>query len=365
MTSELELDAVLQRLVDEVAGLLRAEAVDCFLLDQQRGVLRCAAVHGSLEGIVGFEFPADRGLAGRAIARGRPVVSDDYANLPEAVPHPSYEGFRSAIVAPMRWSGEVMGILGVGTRDPARRFTQADAGLLEAFANLAALALRNAESFAERTRQARIQRGFYRIAAVLGQPISREETFDALAQAASDALGGASAAVLMPGEDDLRLDGMHNLPGLLVQFLEKGLGDPTGPLRAAARNGRVLAAPRLEDDERFDEEWRERRARERLPRAAGRPGRGAAHRRVRARARLLRRGAALHRRRPRARPQPRRSRPRRARAKRAVRSRAAGPRRWRSSSRAPARCWPPSSTRPPCSTRSSARRRRCSTPTPR
>ena len=256
VTSELELDAVLQRLVDEVAGLLQAEAVDCFLLDQQRGVLRCAAVHGSLEVIVGFEFPADRGLAGRAIARGRPVVSDDYVNLPEAVPHPGYEGFRSAIVAPMRWSGEVLGILGVGTRDPARRFSQADAGLLEAFANLAALALRNAESFAERTRQARIQRGFYRIASVLGQPISREETFDALAQAASDALGGGSAAVLMPDDDDLRLDGMHNLPGLLVQFLENGLGDPTGPLRAAARNGRVLAAPRLEDDERFDEQWR-------------------------------------------------------------------------------------------------------------
>src|SRR6185503_17288938 len=72
VTSELELDAVLQRLVDEVADLLRAEAVDCFLLDQERGVLRCAAVHGSLEGIVGFEFPADRGLSGRAIARGRP-----------------------------------------------------------------------------------------------------------------------------------------------------------------------------------------------------------------------------------------------------------------------------------------------------
>ena len=60
----------------------------------------------------------------------------------------------------------------------------------------------------------------------------------------------------MPGEDDLRLDGMHNLSGLLVQFLEKGLGDPTGPLRAAARNGRVLASPQLDDDERFDEEWR-------------------------------------------------------------------------------------------------------------
>ncbi|HET7554229.1 MAG TPA: GAF domain-containing protein [Gaiellaceae bacterium] len=255
VTSELELDAVLQRLVDEVAALLGAEAVDCFLLDRDRGVLRCAAVHGSLEGIVGFEFPADRGLSARAIARGRPVLSDDYGAVAGDVPHPGYEGFRSALVAPMRWSGEVMGILGVGTRDEERRFTGADASLLEAFANLAALALRNAESFAERSRQARIQRGFYRIASVLGEPISQEETFDALAQAAAEALGSGSAAVLMPRDDDLRLEGMHGLPGLLVQFLEDGLGDPSGPLRASARNGRVLAAPRLADDERFDGEW--------------------------------------------------------------------------------------------------------------
>jgi PAS domain S-box-containing protein len=255
VTSELELDTVLQRLVDEVASMLDAEAVDCYLLEPDRGVLRCAAVHGLLEGIVGFEFPSDRGLSGRAIARGRPVLSDDYASLPDAVPHPVYEGFRSAIVAPMRWSGEAIGILGVGTRNPSRRFTHGDAGLLEAFASLAALSLRNAESFAERTRQARIQRGFYRIAAVLGEPISLEETFDALAQAACDALGGGSAAVLMPSHDDLRLAGLHGLPGLLVKFLEDGLGDPSGPLRTCARGGRVLAAPRLADDERFDEEW--------------------------------------------------------------------------------------------------------------
>ena len=256
VTSELELKAVLQRLVDEVAQLLRAEAVDCFLLDAERGVLRCAAVHGLLEGIVGFEFPAEKGLSGRAIARGRPVLSDDYSELTETVPHPAYEGFHSAIVAPMRWSGEVRGILGVGTRDAERKFTSGQADLLEAFANLAALALRNAESFEERSRQARIQRGFYRIASVLGEPISLEETLDALAQAASEALGGASAAVLMPKADDLRLAGLHGLPGLLVKFLENGLGEPSGALRSCARGRRVLASPRLHDDDRFDDEWR-------------------------------------------------------------------------------------------------------------
>jgi PAS domain S-box-containing protein len=256
VTSELELDAMLQRLVDEVAELLRAEAVDCYLLDAERGVLRCSAVHGLPEEIVGFEFPSEKGLAGRAIARGRSALADDYAQVPEAVPHQAYRGFRSAIVAPMRWSGEVKGVLGVGTRDPERRLTRTEADLLGAFANLAALALRNAESFEERSRQARVQRGFYRIASVLGEPISIEETLDAVAQAAAEALGGSSAAVLMPGTDDLLLAGLHGLPAPLVRFLEQGLSDPGDPLRTCARRRRVLAAPRLEEDDRFDEEWR-------------------------------------------------------------------------------------------------------------
>ncbi len=257
VTSELELDAVLQRLVDEVAELLRAEAVDCYLLDPERGVLRCSAVHGLPEETVGFEFPSEKGLAGRAIARGRSALADDYSQVSEAVPHPAYRGFRSAIVAPMRWSGEVKGVLGVGTRDRERRLTRTEADLLEAFANLAALALRNAESFEEHTRQARVQRGFYRIASVLGEPISLEETLDAVAQAAAEALGGSSAAVLMPGTDDLRLAGLHGLPGPLVRFLEEGLSDSGDPLRTCARRRRVLAAPRLAEDDRFGDEWRQ------------------------------------------------------------------------------------------------------------
>ena len=60
----------------------------------------------------------------------------------------------------------------------------------------------------------------------------------------------------MPQADDLRLAGLHGLPGLLVKFLEDGLGDPSGALRSCARGRRVLAAPRLSDDDRFDDEWR-------------------------------------------------------------------------------------------------------------
>ena len=90
----------------------------------------------------------------------------------------------------MVWAGEVRGVLGVGLRDRRAALRQADSDLLEAFAGLASLALRNAESFAERTRQARVQRGFYRIAVAARRAALAAETLDAAAQAASEALGG-------------------------------------------------------------------------------------------------------------------------------------------------------------------------------
>ena len=116
VTSELDLDAVLQRLVEEVTNLLSADAADCYLLDPDRSVLRCAAVHGFDEHLVGFEFPADKGVAGLALQRGRPVSMVDYEDLGRQVPHPAYEGFSQAVVAPVVWGGETRGVLGVGMR---------------------------------------------------------------------------------------------------------------------------------------------------------------------------------------------------------------------------------------------------------
>jgi hypothetical protein len=93
VTSELELETVLQRLVDEVATLLEVEAADLYLYDLRVGVLRCAAVHGMPSELVGFEFSAERGVAAEAIRRNAPVISADYERLDEPVPHPAYEGF--------------------------------------------------------------------------------------------------------------------------------------------------------------------------------------------------------------------------------------------------------------------------------
>ncbi|HEY3922563.1 MAG TPA: GAF domain-containing protein [Gaiellaceae bacterium] len=251
VTSELELDAVLKRLVEEVTKLLHADAADLYLLDRERGILRCAAVHGFPESLVGFEFSADKGVAALAVQRERPVAVNAYSELGDEIPHDAYRGFAHALVAPMTWGGEVRGVLGVGARaEGTPTFEQSEIDLLETFAGLASLALRNAQSYAERTRQARVERAFARVATLLSQSVGRAETMDAAAHAASDAVGGDFAAVLMPEGGLLAVAGAHALPDA-VRALE-----PPPILVDAAMDGRVLAAPRIDDDERFDSDWR-------------------------------------------------------------------------------------------------------------
>jgi PAS domain S-box-containing protein len=117
-------------------------------------------------------------------------------------------------------------------------------------------ALRKAETFAQSARRARVQRGLHRIASVLGQSLSRSATLDAVAKAATEALGGTFAAVMMPRSGQLELAGQFELPTRLVDSLVEGVA-AQGPLLDAASRRRILAAPSVPGDVRFDSTWRE------------------------------------------------------------------------------------------------------------
>jgi PAS domain S-box-containing protein len=110
-------------------------------------------------------------------------------------------------------------------------------------------AVRTAGLLADSSRQARVQRGFYRIASVLGEPVSRAEAYDAAAQAATEALGGDFAAVLARGAGGLVFVGGHELRPEV-----RSLAVPQA-LTGAAQDGHVLAAPDVANDDRFDGEW--------------------------------------------------------------------------------------------------------------
>jgi PAS domain S-box-containing protein len=239
LTSDLRFDVVIRRLVEEVRALVNADAAECWTMLPGGSELVCRAVLGLPDDQLGRRM-APEGVLGEAIATGKPVLHRTAENELEAT------GFAEVLDAPISSFGEIRGVLGVRSRQPGR-FDDSDLRLIEAFASLASIALRNAEAFEESDRQARVERGFYRIAKVLSEPLSAEATLDAVAQAAAEALGGDSAAVLRAAGGELELAGAFQLgEGLAAYFREDAVA-----LSACARAGKVLASRRLGEDSRF------------------------------------------------------------------------------------------------------------------
>src|SRR5205823_3041206 len=93
--------------------------------------------------MIGRRVEVGAGLAGRAIATGRPVSTNEYLSEVRPPPEGPFRDVRSALAAPMRWDGELRGVLWVGYRTE-HVVKDTDLRLLESFAELAAVACRNA-----------------------------------------------------------------------------------------------------------------------------------------------------------------------------------------------------------------------------
>ena len=133
----------------------------------------------------------------------------------------------------------------------AHPLTDGERILVEAVRYEIGAAVRTAALLADHSRQARVQRGFYRIASLLGAPFSLAEAYDAAAQAATEALGGDFAAVLTAGGGGLVLVGGHDLrPEVRELPFPQAFVD-------AAQDGQMLAAPDVPRDGRFGEAWLE------------------------------------------------------------------------------------------------------------
>jgi PAS domain S-box-containing protein len=255
LTSDLRFESVIRRLVEEVVALTGADAADCWILEPDRALLRCRAVVGIPEWNVGRQIPPE-GTIGRALQTGTSVLTHDFAAAEQPPPSPPYAVFNDVMCTPITWLGEARGVLGVCAREPGR-FDESDLEVVEVFARFASLALHNAESFGERERQAQVQRGFYRIAEMLGSTLSRAETLDALAQAACDALGGDAALVLGLRDGSSSLAGTHELPSSLRAVLGADGGEAPRPFAGRPTGEQVLVSPDLAADERFDASLRE------------------------------------------------------------------------------------------------------------
>jgi diguanylate cyclase (GGDEF)-like protein len=141
LNESLDLSRVLPRICREAAEILDADTAGVYRGSAAGGLVLEATT--SSPDLVGSHVEPGAGIAGRAIALGRPIMSRGDEGVAGAAPATRGRTVHSALAAPMRWDGELRGVLYVGWYAP-RDLGEDELALLESFAELAAIACRNA-----------------------------------------------------------------------------------------------------------------------------------------------------------------------------------------------------------------------------
>lgn len=151
LNASLDLDTVLRTLTREADAALGGDMAGVYLGDGATGGVATAG-HNTPPEWTGYVMKPGEGIGGEVLKTGRSAITNAYqedVRLPASV---IARHLQTAVAVPMRWDGELKGALSVGF-SRMRRVTPADLRLLEAFADLAAVACRNAEAFQSASRQ--------------------------------------------------------------------------------------------------------------------------------------------------------------------------------------------------------------------
>jgi len=199
INSTLDLKTVLDNIAESAAKVMGAEAGSVLIHDKPRAKLVFVSATGERSHLVlGREFDADLGIAGRVAATGKAEIVDDVATdrgFYHGIDEISNFKTRTLAAAPMIANREVIGVVEVLNRIEGE-FNDGDLELLKVFANLAAIAARNAQ-----THERLNQHHQFLCEQVLkaDQIIGESEAIKAV-RALCDRVTGSSVSVLLLGE---------------------------------------------------------------------------------------------------------------------------------------------------------------------
>ncbi|HEX9747151.1 MAG TPA: GAF domain-containing protein [Methylomirabilota bacterium] len=142
--TEVDLKSMLEVIVTEASRIAGTPYVKVLLLDEERGVLKIAAVAGGVVP-VGTELPLGNSYSGTVATTGEVLFSPDTQNDPKnfLAALDRAAGVVTYLGLPIKAKGRVLGVLTLNTEKP-RDFGEEEIAYLTSFADLAALALEHA-----------------------------------------------------------------------------------------------------------------------------------------------------------------------------------------------------------------------------
>ena len=197
----LELSEILQALVDVAADLLHVEKTSVMVWDARHERLTARATHGfQKETVPLMSYARGHGISARVAESGQAIavadVQTDVRIPPDITAINLAEGIRSLVSVPIKLGDEVFGVFNVNSTSP-RVWSRHENELLLVVARRAALAIQNANLFAESERRRRETEALYYADAVLYRSLQLDDVLNALIEVVTDILGADKAQVLV------------------------------------------------------------------------------------------------------------------------------------------------------------------------
>ena len=144
ITSSLELQTVLERVVELAAELVGADSGSLALLSDDGQSLVYPFLHNLPDFLTSEVEPKGNGIAWRIIETGKSELTADYPKDPNAQMPWVKAGLTSLIAAPVRIGERNIGVLGLFALHGARQFTERDLATAESVARQTGVAIENA-----------------------------------------------------------------------------------------------------------------------------------------------------------------------------------------------------------------------------
>jgi signal transduction histidine kinase/putative methionine-R-sulfoxide reductase with GAF domain len=153
LASTLNLDEVLLRILDSIGLVLPLDSCSLLLRSGNNLEIKAAIGFANQDTMLGMLLDLDGHPLNRfVIETGTPMVIDDVNQDPRWSPRPNSSPIKSWMGIPLCASGEVIGMLAIDSRE-AGAYTDEERDLAGAFADFAAVAVRNARLFATTRRR--------------------------------------------------------------------------------------------------------------------------------------------------------------------------------------------------------------------
>jgi signal transduction histidine kinase len=244
MSSELSLDALLQRIVESSAELTGARYAALGVVDRSGQSLErflTTGVDADTHAAIG-ELPRGRGLLGAVIREGRPVRLHEIADDPRSVGFPrNHPRMHTFLGVPILTRGVVFGNLYLSEKEDGSDFTEEDEDFTQLLAAQAAVAIDNARLYESSTRWLRQLESLHEIGNALAAELELEPLLGIVAARLRDLVDARMVLVAVPDTPTaLRVaavdgDAADELTGMTLPLV----GSKVGKVLERARSERV------------------------------------------------------------------------------------------------------------------------------